>query len=125
VGPRFPEGLSDADAIRLAREGYVRPLTFQPHLPPGLVGVIDRALEIDPDLRYPNACSMAFDLRREAFAMGVGDGRYFLRRTLEQECAEHPDEVTADHTRLPILSVAYGDEFAPDSTTEVVDIRRR
>ena len=125
VGPRFPDGLSDADAIRLAREGYVRPLTFQPHLPSSLVAVIDRALEIDPDLRYPNACSMAFDLRREAFAMGVGDGRYFLRRVLEQEWVEHPDEVTADHAHvLAPAPPSYGD--APDSATEVVvDIRRR
>jgi serine/threonine-protein kinase len=131
VGPRFPEGLSDADAIRLAREGYVLPLTFQPHLPPSLVGVIDRALEIDPDLRYPNTCAMVFDLRREAFAMGVGDGRYFLRRVLEQEWAEHPDEVTADHVQLRTAkrhatsgdALDYGDDLEIEA--DVVELRRR
>jgi serine/threonine protein kinase len=110
IGPRFPESLSDAEAIGLAREGYVKPLTFQPHLPAGVVSIVDRALEIDPDLRYPNACAMAFDLRREAFAMGVGDGRYFLRRVLEREWTEYADEVTAEHKfRSPALEGSLDD----------------
>jgi serine/threonine-protein kinase len=95
VGPRFPAGISSSDAVRLAREGYVHPVTFAPHLPAGLVAVMARALEIDPDARYANACVMASDLRREVFAMGVGDGRYFLRRALERDLT-HGEEVTAD-----------------------------
>jgi serine/threonine-protein kinase len=95
IGQRFPDGLTDAEAIRLAREGYVKPLTFQPHLPEGLLAIVNRALQVDPEQRYPNACAMAFDLRREAFAMGVGDGRYFLRRVLEREWVQYADEITA------------------------------
>jgi serine/threonine-protein kinase len=128
VGPRFPDGLSDAEAIGLAREGYVKPLTFQPHLPQGLVAVIDRALEIDPDHRYPNACAMAFDLRREAFAMGVGDGRYFLRRVLEREWVQYADEVTAQRGLVSLMSPAvdprYNDE-PPTKVPPVVELKRR
>ena len=99
IGPRFPAGLGSSDAIGLAREGYVQPLTFQPHLPPGLESVMHRALAVDPDARYPNACAMAFDLRRVVLSMGVGDGRYFLRSALEREWA-HAEEITAQ-TVLP------------------------
>lgn len=85
VGPRFPSGITSVEAVRLAQEGYIQSMTFQPHLPPGLESVLSRALEISPEARYPNACAMAFDLRRIVLSMGVGDGRYFLRTMLERE----------------------------------------
>jgi eukaryotic-like serine/threonine-protein kinase len=108
IGPRFPVGLSNADAIRLAREGYVQPMTFQPHLPQGLVDVMLRAIEVDPEGRYPNACATAFDLRRIALAMGVGDGRYFLKSALQREWSEYAEEITCE-THLP-TEAAGGDE---------------
>jgi serine/threonine-protein kinase len=94
VGPRFPAPVSDADAIALARDGYVQPMTFQPHLPPGLDTMIARAIEVDPEARYPNASAMAFELKRIVLAMGVGDGRYFLRKALEQEWSQQFEEIT-------------------------------
>ena len=93
VGPRFPASVSNAEAVRLAREGYVHPLTFKPHLPPGLESVLLRCLEVDPAARYPNACAMAYDLRRVVLGMGVGDGRYFLRKALERDLST--EEITA------------------------------
>jgi hypothetical protein len=85
VGPRFRPGTSGAEAVRLAREGYVEPVTFQPRLPRELESVMERALEVNPEARYPNASALVADLRPVALCMGVGDGRYFLRRTLERE----------------------------------------
>lgn len=96
VGPRFSGVVTNAEAIRLAREGFVQPMSFQPHLPEGLVQIIARALEVDPSDRYPNASAMLFDLRRIALAMGVGDGRVFLRRTLDRELGNDTSEVTAE-----------------------------
>ncbi|GAC1518578.1 MAG: hypothetical protein NVS3B10_20540 [Polyangiales bacterium] len=96
VGPRFGRDVKNTDAVRLAREGFVQPISFQPHLPAPLVQVIERALQIDPVDRYPNASAMAFDLRRVALAMGVGDGRLFLRRTLDREFGNDVSEVTAE-----------------------------
>jgi len=119
IGPRFPPGVGNADAIRLAREGYVHPLTFHPHLPDGLVYVIERALEIEPEQRYPNAGALANDLRRVAFAMGVGDGRWFLRSALQREWAEHAEEITAEKTYAPA-----GDERGRVSS-QVVDFPKR
>jgi serine/threonine-protein kinase len=106
IGPRFPPSLSNSDAIRLAREGYVQPMTFQPHLPQGLEEVLVRALEVDPEARYPNACALAFDLRRVVLAMGVGDGRYFLRKALEREWAEYAEEITSQKPFRTEASVA-------------------
>lgn len=110
IGPRFPSGLSNADAIRLAREGYVQPMTFQPHLPQTLVDIMLRAIAVDPENRYPNACAVAFDLRRVAFAMGVGDGRYFLKSALQREWSEYAEEITSERD-LP--SGEDGDEYEP------------
>jgi len=96
VGPRFARDVSNAQAVRLARDGFVQPMSFQPHLPDELVHVMVRALEVAPDARYPNATAMAFDLRRLALAMGVGDGRLFLHRLMEREWGDAAAEVTAE-----------------------------
>jgi hypothetical protein len=71
-------------------------MTFQPHLPQGLVDIMLRAIEVDPESRYPNPCAMSFDLRRIAFAMGVGDGRYFLKSALHREWSEYAEEITSE-----------------------------
>jgi serine/threonine-protein kinase len=101
VGPRFPTSISDADAILLAREGYIHPLTFQPRLPEGLHAVISRAIDVDPGVRYPNACALATDLRRVALGMGVGDGRYFLRKVLAREWPQFAEETTLQRSLGP------------------------
>ena len=85
VGPRFPKTLTNAESIELAREGWIQPMAIAPQLAPALAPILDRALQVDPDDRFPNASAMAFELRRVALAMGVGDGRWFLRRALERE----------------------------------------
>jgi serine/threonine protein kinase len=96
IGPRFPQGLTNPEAIKLAREGYVQPHTFKPNLPQGALAVMTRCLEVDPEHRYPNAVALAYDLRRVVLALGVGDGRYFLRRTLEHEFSERVEENTSE-----------------------------
>ena len=91
VGPRFPVSVSNSEAIRLARHGHVEPLTFMPHLPEGIIAVMERCLEIDPDQRYPHASALAFALRHEVLALGVGDGRYFLRDAVQREWEQAED----------------------------------
>jgi serine/threonine-protein kinase len=101
VGPRFGPGVSNTEAVRLAREGFVQPIAFQPHLPETLVRIMLRALRLEPAERYPNASAMSFELRRAALALGVGDGRMFLRRALDREWGNDASEVTAERTYLP------------------------
>jgi serine/threonine protein kinase len=106
VGPRFPPAIGSTEAVHLAREGFIQPMTFQPRLPRELDSLMERALEIDPAARYPNASALAADLRPLALAMGASDGRYFLRKTLEREW-ESDDEVTAP-TSIPDLDTLVG-----------------
>ena len=81
-GPRFADGIGDADLFELARRGDVLRTVREPLLPDALAQVIDRATAPDPRHRYPHAGVLAYDLRKVAFAMGVGDGRAFLRSAL-------------------------------------------
>ena len=81
-GSRFPRGISAAAALESARSGDVsRPVT-SPLLPAGVAAILDRALSVDPRERQAHAGVLAYDLRREALALGVADGRMFLRSTL-------------------------------------------
>ncbi len=124
LGPRFPEATGGSDAVALAREGWVQPLCFQPQLPEPLLNVVRRAIEIEPDARFPNATSMLFDLRRVALELGVGDARFFLRRLLEREVRESFEDTTAqtDLTRpLPNLAPLAEPEALALDALELVD----
>jgi serine/threonine-protein kinase len=83
VGPRFPAGMPDAEKLERARTGYVHTTAFGPQLPERLRDVLLRAIAIDPQVRYPHAGMLAYDLRRVAMEMGVGDGRVFLRNAMQ------------------------------------------
>jgi serine/threonine-protein kinase len=83
IGPRFPAGMPDADKLKCARTGYVHTSAFGPQLPDRLRDVLLRSIAIDPDVRYADAGMVAYDLRRIAMEMGVGDGRVFLRNALQ------------------------------------------
>lgn len=100
IGPRFPAHLTNSlttgQVMKLAREGYVESQTFKPNLPQDMLQIIGRCLEVNPELRYPNAVALAYDLRRALLALGVGDGRYFLRKALEHEFSERSDEGTRE-----------------------------
>ena len=87
VGPRFATNLSDTEALAHARDGYVPSTFLELQLPKDVRNILRRALETDPALRYPHATAMAYELRRVALSMGVGDGRMFLRSALEKEHA--------------------------------------
>jgi len=132
VGPRFGRDVKNADAVRLAREGFVQPMSFQPHLPAALVQIIERALQIDPVDRYPNASAMAFELRRLALAMGVGDGRLFLRRSLDREFGNDASEVTAERpystapppAAVPVVKPLSASPVRPDDLFDLAKLPR-
>lgn len=112
VGPRFPRDVTNAEAVRLAREGFVQPISFQPHLPEALVHVLLRSIHCDATERYPNASALAFDLRRVALALGVGDGRVFLKRALDREWGNDA-EITHElaHAIMPVASPIEPDDL--------------
>ncbi len=103
IGPRLPPNIHGTEALRLAREAYLHPVTIEPHLPPPVKAVLARALEPDPDSRYPHAGAMAFELRRAAIALGVGDGRAALRSMLAKE----RDEEITNEVCIPAITVPH------------------
>jgi hypothetical protein len=129
VGPRFPESLSDADALAYARDGVVHSSVFEPHLAPELRVIVSRALERDPAHRFAHAGALAYELRRVAMAMGVGDGRSFLRHALPNVfAADAPAEDVTDEIEPDDRPshVAPADRFAllREGTTESGMMRR-
>jgi serine/threonine protein kinase len=123
VGPRFPRIVSDAEALVWARDGVVHQSLFEPQLPQALQAILTRAVEREPAHRYPHAGALGYELRRVAFAMGVGDGRAFLRTALSRsfgdDRADDDEEEVTGEMRLPPPSpaprpsgVAMVDRFA-------------
>jgi serine/threonine-protein kinase len=126
VGPRFPAGMPDADKLECSRTGYVHIPALGPQLPPRLRDVLLRAIAVDPDRRYPHAGALAFDLRRAAMELGVGDGRVFLRNALRNlfdatECdddfetpsMERRVDLPANDGALPCFDITQEQEKDP------------
>jgi eukaryotic-like serine/threonine-protein kinase len=82
VGERFPQGIPDESVLTLATQGAFQPRLFGPRLPPDLEDLLERATRADPDRRLYDAGRFAYELRRAAMVLGVGDGRVFLRNAL-------------------------------------------
>jgi eukaryotic-like serine/threonine-protein kinase len=85
-GPRFRRTHTARDVLERVRDGLIDSPTLAPVLPEGIAAIVARALEVDPRARQAHAGVIAYDLRREALALGVGDGRVFLRHALFEMC---------------------------------------
>ena len=81
-GPRFARVEDTDEVLDLTRQGIVPRPVLAPVLPEGVEDILSRALEVDPRARQPHAGVVAYDLRREALKLGVGDARVFLRTAL-------------------------------------------
>jgi serine/threonine-protein kinase len=87
IGPRFATTVTETQAMEHARDGFVPSTFLELQLPKDVRTILRRALEVDASKRYPHATAMAYELRRVALSMGVGDGRMFLRSALAKEHA--------------------------------------
>ena len=87
IGPRFPRDLSASAVLEHARAGHVPPTFSELQLPSEIATILRRALEPDPARRYAHATAMAYELRRVALSMGVGDGRVFLSAAVAETAA--------------------------------------
>ncbi len=104
IGPRFPPGVKEAEMLERARVGFVHTPVFCPMLPSDVKLIVERAVEVDAERRFPHAGALAYELRRAAMGLGVGDGRVFLRNALKamlEDEAGH-DASSDEH---PIASV--------------------
>lgn len=101
VGPRFPAQMSESEIIRAAREGVVHSAACEPQLPTDLRELLARALDRDPGRRFSHAGALAYDLRRVALSMGVGDGRSFLRHAMPKLLAAEGRDELEDTDEVP------------------------
>ena len=106
VHPRFAEGTSIADALRMVRDGYVHSSMMEPNLPRSLRDVIEQATARNPVARYPHARAMAFDLRREMFRLGLTDAKTCVRHAIVGWCevrGSDPPGAPADDLEPPTV----------------------
>jgi serine/threonine protein kinase len=107
VGPRFPVGMHESERLERARDGYVHTTGFGPQLSEDIRAILQRALAVDPNHRFPHVGGLAYELRRAAMALGVGDGRVFLRtavQTVLDETMSEERPVASRPTSQHILS---------------------
>lgn len=116
VGPRFADGEGDPEILAQAREGYVHTGTFDPIFPSALRRLLRRAVDADPRKRFVHAGALGHELRRIALAMGVGDGRFFVRGALAYFFG---DDLMGDDLESTVARMPSG--FAPARSTEVED----
>jgi serine/threonine-protein kinase len=103
VGPRFSDETPDSQILELARDGQIQGSPLERQLPEPIASILRRAIEVEPSRRYPHAGIFADDLRRACAPMGVGDGRVYLRRALEEMFRDPQttdEEPTADYGEL-------------------------
>ena len=81
-GPRYADEASDTQVYEATLRGDILRTVREPLLPTELAAVIERATSLDPQERPAHAGVLAYDLRRIALSMGVGDARTFLRHAL-------------------------------------------
>jgi len=86
VGPRFAPKTSTSTVIEMVRDGRFYSNLMVPNLPLDLKAVINRALAVDADERYPHARALAFDLRREMLKMGLCDAQTCIRQAVVGWC---------------------------------------
>jgi eukaryotic-like serine/threonine-protein kinase len=122
VGPRFGPDLSDAEVVEHTREGVVPPTFLELQLSPDVSTIVRRALEPDPAKRYPHATAMAYELRRVALSMGVGDGRMFLRTAIAEQMTSAANVAAAAPRSGFIPATSAIDPEWVEETTEEHDL---
>lgn len=83
-GPRYADEASDTDVYDATLRGEILRTVTEPLLAPELSALVERATSPEPRERQPHAGVLAYDLRRLALSMGVGDARIFLRHALHE-----------------------------------------
>ncbi len=76
AGRRLFAARTDVDTIRNVIRGNIPPLeTVRPDVPPALARIVMKALEREPDHRYPWASEMSTDLQAFMIQSGIRDAR--------------------------------------------------
>ncbi|MBX3226305.1 MAG: protein kinase [Labilithrix sp.] len=96
VGPRFREGTSTRDAMRMIRDGQFHASLLEPNIPRAIRDILDQALDPNPAARYGHARAFAFDLRREMLKLNLTDAQVCIRHAIVGWCEapEAPEDTS-------------------------------
>jgi serine/threonine protein kinase len=114
LGPRFAHGTEFGEAVQMVRDGRFHLNVMEPNIPRGLRDIIERALDRTPMNRYSHARSLAFELRREMFQLGLCDAAACVRQAVVGFC-----EVRAP---FPSVTEFGSSEIAPPSSRQRSDV---
>lgn len=114
LGPRFAPGTEFGEAVQMVRDGHFHLNVMEPNIPGGLRDIIERALDRTPMNRYSHARSLAFELRREMFQLGLCDAATCVRQAVVGSC-----EVRAP---FPSVTELGGTDIAPSSSRQRSDV---
>ncbi|HEY3332043.1 MAG TPA: protein kinase [Capsulimonadaceae bacterium] len=88
------------------------PVAFPNGMPAGITGILRRALSKDPEQRYPNAQSMAADIRAELMFQGSAYHKSYINAPTPDPAAAPPIPATAPPAPTPAPVAAA----TPDAT---------
>jgi eukaryotic-like serine/threonine-protein kinase len=72
AGRRLWEGMTDADVLRRVLAGVIPSLRdARPDVDPALAAIVERAMSVNPEARYPTALAMRDELERYMVARGM------------------------------------------------------
>jgi serine/threonine-protein kinase len=116
VGARLFAGIDESETLhKLLFEEVPDPCARVPDFPPELGRILRRALESEPDARYPNGRELARDLNAFVEASGVADpkalvvdalaARFAAERGQQQQAIESlRNEALEEHTERDVLA---------------------
>lgn len=114
VGPRFAPKTSTATVIEMVRDGRFHSSLMAPNLPLDLKAVINRALAVDADERYPHARALAFDLRREMLKMGLCDAQTCIRQEVVGWCEVRNASETRPRMKSDVVPRSQSEDTSPE-----------
>src|SRR6185436_19696536 len=99
---------------RIVYEPFTPPRQYAPGLPPGVVAVLEQALEKQPERRFSSAGALAAKLREAVFAAAGSETTVAARAPLPPPIPPPP---------LPVDLLGEGDETGPDAEAAGSDTR--
>ena len=100
----------------MVREGRFQLNVMEPNIPRALKDIVEVATHTDPMERYPNARSLAFDLRREMHRLGLCDAQTCVRHAVVGWCeVRRGSEPDLDRYRKSDLVPKLDDDTAAET----------
>jgi serine/threonine-protein kinase len=121
TGKRLFKGSDERETLqRIVQGHYPRPTQVNPHLSPRLEAIIERALMVDPDMRYPDAREMQADLesyiREERLAVSALSLGEWMQMLFDEKLAQQKQMLQEGRQLAEVLAASDPDDPAAISS---------